>query len=354
MSSRSINVHIVTKAKGVPKMLRIVSTVLALTVGASVGFLTACSAGGSPSLATGEPPSNDIRDLFAPRAATNLEAQRSTAARKRRVERDLFISNFDPVSGNGNILVLKNKTYKQIRVIKEGTTGPSSLWVDSRGNLYLANQYGSDVLEYRPRASSPSCTYSAGLVGPSFVTTDDAGNVYVSDYQNGDVVKYAQCQNTVLKQWSAKTFAFGIAVDSQGDLFVAYLAYGHTNKGIGYFEEFKGGSSTPTQLGATVSFPGSLIIDRNGNLIADDQSGNIDVIAPPYSSAKALVSGLNGPYGLSLNRQENLLFSANTGARYSSSVTVYDYPSGQLVTTLGASNGVTRAYGVAESPEATF
>jgi hypothetical protein len=134
-----------------------------------------------------------------------------------------------------------------------------------------------------------------------------------------------------------------VAVDAKGDLFVAY--------GGGSFEEFVGGSTTPTPLGATVGSAAGLILDKHGNLIADDQTGSIDVIAPPYSSAKVLVSGLSDPFHCALNKKETLLFNADSG---SATVTVYKYPSGSLVTTLGNGNGITEAEGVGESPDAVF
>jgi hypothetical protein len=98
-------------------------------------------------------------------------------------------------------------------------------------------------------------------------------------------------------------------------------------------------------------------VDQNDNLIADDQSGNgsIDVIAPPYTSAKVLVGGLPVPTRVSLNKAEDLIFSANAGSyKGPPSVTIYAYPSGSLVKTLGSSKGITAAGGVAVSPNAVF
>jgi sugar/nucleoside kinase (ribokinase family) len=65
---------------------------------------------------------------------------------------------------------------------------------------------------------------------------------------------------------------------------------------------------------------------------------------------------LNDPFHVSLNRKENLIFSADTGANVSAPgvVTVYRYPSFKYVTTIGAGNGITSAFGVAISPDATF
>jgi hypothetical protein len=46
-----------------------------------------------------------------------------------------------------------------------------------------------------------------------------------------------------------------------------------------------------------------------------------------------------------------LLFNANDGSK---TVTVYNYPSASLVTTITTSNGIDGAFGVGESPNAVF
>jgi serine/threonine-protein kinase len=235
--------------------------------------------------------------------------------------------------------------------ITSGLSGADGVFVDKKGNVYAANYIGADVTEYKKGKGSPSCTYSSGVVDPVNVTTDSAGNVYVADYNNGQnpgyIDVFPQCGNTISRQYDVNYGPEGVAVDKSGDLFVAYFGTNYH----GFFEEFKSGSSSPTPLGATVGSPGGLILDKNGNLIADDQRGSIDVIAPPYSSATVLVNGLSGPLHCSLNQKENLLFNANDG---SSTVTVYTYPSGSLVTTIGTSNGIDYAFGVGESPDAVF
>jgi len=286
-------------------------------------------------------------------ASASLPAQRAPDARldnpmhRKKVEKDLFVC----CASDSGIAVLKDKTYKEVREITSGLDSPDGVWVDKHGNVYVANVSGPNVTEYKPGASSPSCTYSTGLFDPINVTTDDVGNVYVADFNDlknpGYIYKYAQCSNTISTSYSVSSGPEGVAVDKSGDIFVSY----DTTSFTGAFEEFKGGSSTPTPLGATDGSPGGLILDQSGNLIADDQKGSIDVIAPPYSGATTLVGGLSDPFHCSLNQKENLLFNANNG---SANVTVYSYPSGTLVTTLGSANDIKYGMGVGESPDAVF
>jgi streptogramin lyase len=321
----------------------------ALGVLAVAGMLAGCS-GASQNAGVGVPqaggnafPGPALRSGVYARFAGPAQAQaRSNASPLTKIERDLFVS-----SGGNDVLALKDGSYKSAGEITSGVDGSDGIWVDNHGNLYVSNFNSATVTEYAPGGSSPICTYS-GMLDPTNVTTDDAGNVYVVDFyvdQNpGYIDKFAQCSDTISQQYPISSGPQGVAVDRHGDIFVSYYSHG------GAFVEFKHGSSQATPLGVTTVLPGGLVLDKNDNLVADDDN-SIVVIAPPYTSATPIVTSVSGPFRDSLNRKEDLLFSANTG---SNTVTVYRYPSGQLVTTLGASNGITSPLGVAESPNATF
>jgi len=250
-----------------------------------------------------------------------------------RVEKEFFIAD-----EGSNVFVFKNSTDTKVGDITSGITESDGVWVDKKGNVYVANVL-SNVVEYKKGAGSPICTYSAGLTDPINGTTDSAGNVYVTDFEGGAVREYAQCSNTVKATFSIED-PEGVAVDASGDVFVAAGTE---------FTEFISGS--PHLLGATVGAAAGLIIDKNRNLIADDQTGSIDLIAPPYTTATVLVSGLSDPFHCSLNAAENLLFNANHG---STTVTIYSYPSMSLVHTITSGDGIDGAEGVGESPNAVF
>jgi hypothetical protein len=272
---------------------------------------------------------NDTRFFSAP--ATRLMNSLRALPAKKKVEKDFFAS-----TDSSELLIYANKTYRQVGEITSGLSESDGVWVDAKGRIYVAN-VSSNVVEYKNGGSSPICTYT-GATDPINVTTDAGGNVYVVDFTGGYVDEYAQCSNTIEKQFPAVD-AEGVAVDKLGDLFVAYSGDS--------LEEFKGGSTTPTPLAATVGDSGGLIIDGKGNLIADDQMGEILVIAPPYTTATVLVSGLSDPFHCSLNKKENILFNANSG---SANITVYAYPSGSLEQTVNTGIGE----GVGESPNAAF
>ncbi|MBV8345043.1 MAG: hypothetical protein JO190_08650 [Candidatus Eremiobacteraeota bacterium] len=285
------------------------------------------------------PTGNDARFTGESRLSSRFFSPQLVPDRKKkRIEKDFFISDT-----GSNVFVFKNSTYTKVGDITSGLSDTDGVWVDKLGNVYVANVTGPNVTEYKKGAGSPICTYSSGLSDPIGVTADNSGNVYVADFGGNAVREYAQCSNSVKTSISIN-LPEGVAVDARGDLFVSYFG----NNG-GNFEEFTNG--TGTVLGASISTPAGLILDKNGNLIADDQSGNIDLIKPPYSSATVLVSGLSDPFRCALNKAETLLFNANHG---SATVTVYSYPSMTLVHTITTSDGIDGAEGVGESPDATF
>lgn len=272
---------------------------------------------------------NDTRFFSGPQSRL-MRSLRAMPA-KSKVEKDFFVS-----TTSSDVLIYSNKTYEEVGELTNGLSFTDGVWVDKKGNIYVAN-VESNVVEFKNGASSPMCTYT-GATDPINVTTDAKGNVYVVDFIGGYVDEYAQCSNTIEKQFPA-TDVEGAAVDKSGDLFVAYSGSS--------LEEFKDGSTTGTPLAASVGEAAGLILDKKGNLIADDQAGDILVIAPPYSSATVLVSGLSDPFHCSLNKKENLLFNANSG---SADITVYSYPSGTLTQTVDTG----AAEGVGESPNAVF
>jgi hypothetical protein len=255
---------------------------------------------------------------------------------KKKMAKDLFVSDW----GTGAVEILKNKSWQNVGSITDGMDGPEGTWVDSKGNLYVANYEGIDITEYAKGTSSPTYTYNSGMDDPIGVTTDRQDNVYESDWQGGYVSEYAQGSNTQIKKCSPGGVVEGVAVDSKGDVFVAYYTYTDYE---GRIAEYKGGLSgcSGTALGATVEYPGGMVLDKSNNLLICDQAAEtVDVIKPPYNSISGtLGSGYSNPFGVTVNKKNTQAYVVNTSltAGY---VLVLSYPGGSTEDTLGSSNGL--------------
>jgi hypothetical protein len=265
---------------------------------------------------------------------------------KAKVDKDVFVSD-----GLSSVFLFANKTYKPAGSIT-GLDVPDGITVDKAGNLYVANVNGKNVTEYAPGSSSPSCTYDAGMVDPINVAVDAKGDVFVSDFNDlnapGYVDEFKQCADKIVQQYSITKGPEGIAIDSKGDIFVSFFNPSFN----GGFIEFPKGKTKGVDLSVTVGSPAGLAIDKKGNLLADDQEGSIDVIAPPYTTATPLVSGLQDPFHVALSKNGKLLFNANAGDP--STATIYSYPAGKLLDTIGSSNGLDGAEGIVDSPNAVY
>ena len=334
--------------------MRVLHIALGATlVAASVGLLAGCSGSGStmPSTLT---TSNSVSHQAVGRNGTGVAPKflqllhfgmhpPSVGPNLSNAKR-LAVSDF----GTGAVEVL-NGTYGLHQTITSGLNGPDGDWYDEHGNLYVANYNGPYVTEYAQNQTSPSFTYSNGLGDPIAVTTDESDNVYVGDYNfggSGFVNEYAQGSNTILHSCSPGGAVEGIAVGETGKVFVAY---NDPNTGIAHIAKYNGGLAGchETVLGVTLGFAGGMQIANNRALVVCDQFAGIDVIPAPYTTIATTYTGYSDPFHVALNKGNNLMFVADVG---NAAVFVQNYPSGSLVTTLGAANGLSDPAGVATFP----
>lgn len=297
--------------------------------------LGGCAGSSSTQSLTGIPPRSLVRE------ASNFDDLA-------KLPKDLFVSDLS----NDVVDVLANGSYHENGTIKTGLNQPDGVWVDAKGNLYVANVGAPNVTEYAPGATSPTCTYSSSdLVSPIGVATDSKQNVYVIDTEAlnppGYVHVYAQC-GTETTSLNLGGLGWGLALDAHDNLFVDY----DTQFGTTLFEEFPSGSTSPTQLGVKVSSALSgLAIDGNGNLVVAGQlNGDVYSIASPYASATVIATGEKDPFAVALSKSQKLLFVTNPSG---GTVNVYRYPSMKLAKTLGSKQGLVAPQGVTDSPNFT-
>jgi hypothetical protein len=259
------------------------------------------------------------------------------------IPKELAVSDFGT-----NAVEILNSSYALTSTITTGITSADGDALDSKGNLYVANYEGPNVVEYAKGGTSPSFTYSAGLVNPIDVAIDSKDNLYVADHGLGNpssVFEYAQGSNTIVNQCSPGGPLEGVIVDPQGDVFISYA----NSSGVGALAEYKGGLAgcNETILKPTLEAGGGLAFDKKGNLLACDQIVGVDIIPPPYTSISSTITGFSDTFHIALNKKGNLLYVADPG---NADVAVVSYPSGTLITTLGAANGLSDPAGVAAYP----
>jgi len=274
-------------------------------------FLTACSNIG---LQRAEPA---LPTAAVPAALLSLDrgARPDTISTK-----DLFVGEFGYSPYTNLVQVYQNGTFKKAGQIKSGIDHPYGVWVDSHG-LYVANDFAPSITEYGSVNSKPF-TYKAGMTSPVAVSTDILGGVFEADF-DGYVNEYPQKENIVEKKCSVDGRASAIAMDTLGDVFVAYDYAGGR---IAEFTDFSYCRSK--KLAVKIGTPGGMAIDKNNHIvICDEYNHAVDIIKPPYKTVSGhLASGWVYPTDVKINAANDRAWVADDG----SAVEVY-YPGGKAV-----------------------
>jgi sugar lactone lactonase YvrE len=106
--------------------------------------------------------------------------------------------------------------------------GPQGLALDAKGNLYVANRGGNDVLIYSPAyAQATSKTIKKDVIQPAAVAIDGSGNVWVGNTAGGpsrfgSVTVYSATgvEDTTRTITAGIDTPIAIAVDGIGDIWV--------------------------------------------------------------------------------------------------------------------------------------
>jgi hypothetical protein len=332
---------------------------IAFGSGASLLLLAACSGGGttsSPASVPGVPqsaqarqassasrmtvpptgrvglPANFRGSLFAVKEKSPgwLSAYAKSSGAK------IYVSDFD---ANAVYIYNAYNPGSPVGTITSGLDEPLGNFVDSSGNLYVANLGTNTVTVYPQGQTSPTQTYSSGLAGPIGVVVGSDGTVYVPEFEAGEVVEYDSGQTTPSRTISISE-PEGVALDPQNNLFVSYS---NASTGQGAVEEFAPKATAGKDLGISVQFPGDIKLGKlHSDIILEDQiAETVNFYHPrsttPYGSIAAGVD----TYKLALNASETFLYIGD----FSNSVPIYQKKAsglseGTITTDLEASSGV--------------
>lgn len=248
----------------------------------------------------------------------------------------LYVSDYSKDSIE--MLQRVQQRWTNVGAIKESVLDPLRAWVDTNHNLYVANGMGP-VTEYD---SSGKLIFEYDDAGSGRgVTTDRQGNVFVAGV---DVAEYPQGVNSAFPCEMPNSEPNAIALDQKGDVFVSAFQHNGTGKIVEYVGGLVSSRCSATRLPikfATVA--AGIAVDKQGNLLATDPDrfgGEIDVIAPPYTSiTRKIATGGPWPVSVSLNKANSRLYVSDSSLYV---VKVINYSTGGILTTLGAAEGLTQ------------
>ena len=279
-----------------------------------------------------------------------------------------------------NQLEILDPNYTIVKTITSGLSDPVGDYVDTHGNLYVANTNncsGGNVVEYAHGSTSPTYTYTSGIVCPLYVGADGSGHVFVFDYGSGSgnyLLEFKQGKNVPIASWNTcnnGTFAFcyptGLAMGGSGHVFLTL--YGAIHGSLSSYwvvdEIFYKLSNTQAYVTGYSGPAGGTALDKSHNILvgaypipkggsARPAAGSWGIVKTKYPYGGSENPPVNLHYvgftfvsALALSADQKTLFVADYGG---STLTVLSYPKGDFVTSLGSANGLTDPDGVALGP----
>ncbi len=242
-------------------------------------------------------------------------------------------------------------------------TDPNMITTDRKGNLWIANGQGRNVLAYPPGATSPSIILNDSGYCATDVAVGPHGKVYVANFGpcpgsggTGNIVIYAKGSTTPEKTLTDPSFGnpTGIAVDANRNIFVTNLNADNASVG-----EFKAGSNGSYTYATLVSAPSSvfagIVVDKGGNLVVANaffpSSPGVNVYSPPnWTLTNQFGESQTNLIGLAFVRDESKIFVADADKGAGPAVYEYAYPSGVRLAKITA--GAHRPVDAAVAPDA--
>ncbi|HEY6485151.1 MAG TPA: hypothetical protein VIX83_02065 [Candidatus Cybelea sp.] len=155
-----------------------------------------------------------------------------------------------------------------------GLQAPQGLFVDSKGNLWVADSATRRVYVFAPGSPGAIKTLNDPDGQPAAIAVDEKSNTaYVTEHVNNmDATNLVQVYangstipTAALRDPSARNGGFA-AVDDRGNLYVTFMTQSNTAQ----VDEWLGGRGAPKNLGLKLVSAGAIVTTKNGTLAACD------------------------------------------------------------------------------------
>lgn len=221
--------------------------------------------------------------------------------------------------------------YTQSTVVS-GLGYPVGVAVDGAGNVFIADQAAGEVLKETPLSGggyTQTALFSA-LGSVEAVAVDGSGNVYISTLAYGLLKETLTAGSYTQSTINGNVYAFGIAVDGQGDIFLGDSVNNQILK-----ESLVNSNYTQSTVATGLNGPHGVAVDGSGNLyIANTQGGQIvkATLSGGNYTQSTLASGLNDPLGIAVDWNGNV-FASSAAANTAWKLGFSDPPSLSFATT---------------------
>lgn len=250
----------------------------------SLAFAAGCSNGSQAGLtpagssmqssvrgAMSHPKSGAVHDV-----ATSQHSQvRSWMTPDKKKKPYLYISDY----GASALYVYKWPSLTPVGTVTTGLSNPDGICNDKKGNIYVANNTGQSIVEYKHGGTSPIKTLSDPNYYPVGCSVDTVtgnlavSNIFATTGGGGTVAVYTGAKGSpTLYTDSQLSSVYFVGYDNKGNLF----ADGFNPGGTFQLAELPKGSGTFTNItltGGSITFPGNIRWDGSHVAVGDQEYG---------------------------------------------------------------------------------
>ena len=336
----------------------------AIATAAAAASLAGCAAHGSQLAPIGDPAGNGAQSLGRSPVRYSSGLVREYAPPATNGTARSWMKRFD---GHRPLTYVADFFADSVSVLDRGAnlvgfignlSSPNGLFVDANRNLWVANEYGNDVLEFARGATSPKATLADPNEYPVDVTICANGTTYVSNLFDagpsgtGSISVYApgSTSPTGALTYPGQDWNYFVTRDAAGNVFTTLIG----PDAIPAVVEYPGGSqSAAKNLQIPLQFPGGIKMDPAGNLLVNDQQART---VTEYTEAGA-PTGKSITYGNIANDWVDIAVTRNASVvagadAYLAQATADTFPSGtqRQVYYVPTGPGGNMPYGIAFDP----